>query len=671
MTRVILVLLTLVASGGPAYAQGLLCPPAFPPGGTATIAPTAPGGVRFVARIEDPPRTRVTLSIDNEKGNHFELVWDPVTQEGLQQEVLLPTPNIWRLTPSSEYERIQADSAVYTYETTFHAAYPDPKTNEIVLEAKSTVSASGGNPSTLQAKPKIKVGCRPAQSELSQMILDKRKVASVAKARGLLNQSVPEPVQSALTVLAEIALDRAKSGAMSLVRDKFIVPMCEKLDFERLGLLQAKGRVLPRTCTMLENLRLQDVLSSGRGLLAAIETDVKETLLPAVIAHLPRLNEQGRMLARIGLDLASRVVDGQPDGAVEVDYLITLFDQSSWASGFDQDVERVQKWASTLVPTVPRFIMEVTLPDGFDAPIGINQRPWGKIPECKPTEVHATIAGTIEYTSANRDKCVTAIVNAYLSGPNWLQASIDRKLFTLYQAIAAVRGLTKQSLGDWLQARWKDEVTAWLGTSAGRHPDGTPKTLRDYVHEEVVLKLPPLAQSAVEASCASRLIIGIAKWCSSQESCAAGEVAAILKNPTKVFLPSNELPWAMCWKNDIEYRLPAEIDRYIDLGVRLVSFLSPPHKGEERQRILAMVRWLFDVVTRVATEDKEQLSRVHDIIKHLLEKDYVNAFTASLGVASEIRWAGKMPVEAKKALELIGAVASYARTYEETKGLDV
>lgn len=662
---IILVVFAVQASANTVLRQSL-CPAVETNERTARINPAVAGGVRLVARLEDPPRTRVTLSIDNERGNHYELVWDPATHEGLQKEVLLPEdPGGWQLTPQSEYERVQAEATVFTYATEFKRVDGTP---EILFQGTNTVSKAGENGSVgTQGSPRLKIACREAQTELPHMILDKRRVTAAAKARGLLDAAVPEKVETALSLLAEIALDRAKNGAFALLRDKFVSPTCEGLRFENLGFQRARGRVLPRTCTLLENLRLQDVLSSGRALLGAIETDIRETLLDEVIAHLPSLNEQGQSLARLALRLAGRAVDGQLDGLVEIDYLITLLDQMSWATGFDRDVERVQAWASTVDPKIVLNAVDAVLPTGFDAPIGINQRPWGKLNDCRPRDVRPLITGTIYYKNADRAKCIAAIA-ATLGTRSWLADGIARNLFTLDQVIATARRATSTSLGEWLQQQWQLEVEALQPLLTLGFP--VPGTVHEYVHAVVIPGLPSAAQAAVDASCASRLVVGIAKWCSSQESCAAGEVAAMLKDPTKVFRPTATLPWSMCWTSATEYRVPKQLEEYIDLGVRLVAFLNPPAKGDERRRILAMIRWMFDVVASVASPDRRQLSRMHDVVEQLVERDYIGALTTTIAVASELRLQGRMPPQATRALQLIGAVASYSRTYEETKTLD-
>src|SRR5437016_1035189 len=71
----------------------------------------AKDGARLVVRLVNPPRTRVTLSIDDATGNHSELIWDPAVNDGLQHSVLLQE-GAWTLTPSVEDERIQTGQIV-------------------------------------------------------------------------------------------------------------------------------------------------------------------------------------------------------------------------------------------------------------------------------------------------------------------------------------------------------------------------------------------------------------------------------------------------------------------------------------------------------------------------------------------------------------------------------
>src|SRR6266542_1013316 len=112
-----------------------LCPATVTKGSpVARITVSNTNGVRFVARIENPPRSKVTLSIDNEKGGHYELVWDPIANDGLQHEVLLPDdPDGWTLTPSSEIERLLAESHVFSFVTRFRDAARKDASKEVVF----------------------------------------------------------------------------------------------------------------------------------------------------------------------------------------------------------------------------------------------------------------------------------------------------------------------------------------------------------------------------------------------------------------------------------------------------------------------------------------------------------------------------------------------------------
>lgn len=701
--------IVVLASVAPAAAQGFDCEPvptpvvSGQPQRSVKIKVTKPGGAKLVARIEDPPRTRVTLSIDNDKGNHYELVWDPAVNDGLQHEVLLPHDE-WTLTPSSEYERVQAQGfqsqgTVFTFGTVFELDTQKAIANKVVVfEGKNTVLMTppptvDSKPQELQGRPKLHASCRPAQSKLSDVHLDKRRITAVATARGLLDATVPEPIEQALSLLAEIALDRARSGAMELIKEKFVTPICDQLTLELFRIGKSSKPLLPRTCTLALQLRLQDVLGSGRALLDALDRDIRDTILPELITHLP-LNKQTQTLARIALEFATRVIDGRIDGVVEIDYLVALLDQMSWATGFDQAPQLIEAWikASALLQDVgelQRYVLELALPENFDLPETIKNQPWGNLPECYPTNVSTTVSGAIGYIPANRASCIAAIVATLKNEADWIATGIARNLFTLEQAVTALR--TRAKLGKtfdaWLQAKIGEDVKRAVDAALKKAPmDPASPTfaahvekLRKEVMRPVIQTafdaLPTQAQNVVEAACGARLVVGIAKWCSSRESCAAGEIAAVLREPSKVFAANDDYPWVMCWKNDKDYRLPQELDRYIDIGARLVAFLQPPKKGEERERIRAMIHWMFDVVEQLDGAETSLLPRVHDVIDDLIDRDYINALTASIEVAASVRCPPKasrcpIPPVGTKALQLLGAIASYAHTYERTKDLD-
>ena len=69
-----------------------------------------------------------------------------------------------------------------------------------------------------------------------------------------------------MSLLAEVALDRAKAMGVKLVRERLVEPC---------GRLELDGRpLLPQTCAALESIRLEDLASTGRQLADAALGDL-------------------------------------------------------------------------------------------------------------------------------------------------------------------------------------------------------------------------------------------------------------------------------------------------------------------------------------------------------------------------------------------------------------
>lgn len=735
MKQFSLAMIVLASLSEAALAQHSTCPAQAVTPGARSIAIDIQdlAGARLIVRLEDPPRTRVTLSIDNDKGNHHELVWDPAVRDGLQHEVVLEHDK-WRLTPSSDYERVEAENLVLTYGTMFGAVQagqsivlsigaPDQtkveRRSPVVRSAQTgDVVFSGGN--TVSTSPdKDKVGaqwslgdpaliafCAQPLLDLSGLHLDRRKVIAASTARGLLDTAAPKVVVETLEILAEVAVERAKSGAMEVIRERVVEPLCTDLTRGIFYLRPSKVLLLPRTCSLLQQLRLEDVLGSGHALLASVEFDLRE-LLPVLVEGSGVLDEQAMEIISLALRFASHLGDGQADGIIEVDYLVALLDQVPWSAGFDRSPKAIYAWLSAMglgdaaLRQLKRDVMKYALPEDFDAVDKRDIYPWSRLTDCQYKDPVTTFTGASRFTRQLPATCAEAIAASRLdNSSNWINEGIAQKLFTSRKVYTVLSGALNARLpfSRWFDDNWTTQVIAAIAAIA-QPPAALPTTeqVLRVVNDEID-KLDDSGSNVsikrfIEASCGVRLVVGAAKRCSSREQCTAGEIATILKNPEKIFAPTTNIPGALCWRNSKKYRLPLDMQKYTDLAARLVAFLNPAGAGQERTRMLAMTKWMFDVAAVVLKGDQPTqplplpgaadtsqhldetlVPRIQEIAMRLDEGDHISALMGAFMIAKELKCKDavdcELPSSAIRAAQLFGAVASYAQVYRDTKTLD-
>jgi hypothetical protein len=117
----------------------------------------------------------------------------------------------------------------------------------------------------------------------------------------------------------------------------------------------------------------------------------------------------------------------------------------------------------------------------------------------------------------------------------------------------------------------------------------------------------------------------------------------------------------------------------VELAARAIAFLTPPAKGEERERVLAVLSWIFDVAKVVESKDVDVslVQRLQEIVGLFAKRDYVRALTQTVSLSLERTECKKdteaeqcLPRSLQKAIKLLGSVASYVQVYEETKDKD-
>ncbi|MEZ4401584.1 MAG: hypothetical protein R3B06_16280 [Kofleriaceae bacterium] len=615
----------------------------------------------LVATLTNPPRTRVTLHAFDDRGEHRELLWDPSAPEGVQQTLQLP-PGEWRLAVTAEDQVFQTDQLAVTIATTFpaptsvQATSAQPGSATFVGKQTSTLATFAGAvtraPLTAAGSdvlPTVTVQCRSGTVSMEQLTLDPRRAAAASTARGLLDQAVPASVNEVLSLLAEIAVARAKAGAMEILRDRFVTPMCTKLSLQLVGLGPADERAFPRACSLLEHMRLADVLTSGKDLVAAIRDDLRLTLAPKLLDRLPGLGPKSAELLKTVLTFANRVVDGESSQVAEVDLLIELLDRLPDMEALAPTLEAVTKVleAAELSPvqlaSLKRKALQAALPLDFSDD-GVEQ-PWHAVVNATGDKVCVRKHNGKWFVEADRDTCIDALM-AKLDRTDWVDQGTQ--LLTLFQA-ALLQELVRVA---------KPETLAALARAN-----------------------PALLVGGRERSCASRVIIAVAKWCSHRDRCSAGDIGKVLDRPWEVFAkPAPGTRDFVCVDPAKAGRWFIEFPdraKYTQLAATLVSFLAPVPAGQERARTVSMIRWMFEFL-RMQRGDDKVLQDLEELVSRLIDGDYLRAVTKTvLMLEDRCPQADDKPAGSRtcrrsltKAIQLLGAVASYARTYEATASLD-
>lgn len=311
---------------------------------TADTIQVTTGVERYSVVLANPPPTRLQVSFDA-PGKHRELEWDPAVRRNLEQQISLEAAT-WNVTVSAEVTILQQGAGTVVLVTKFCNLKKNAADFTIASDMNAVVAnASVGGAMSAEtrqldwASPALtftKVGL-PAIAQL-EFSAD---VARTSDVRGF-GSVAPAALTEVLSLLAEIAVERAKAGALELVRDKLVTPLCgqagdlsgAKLTLEGLGLAGPPGSsgnaALPRTCTLLHQLRLEDALAAGKPLVRALRDDLRFTVAPALVrSKIQSLDDTTQKVVLAGLDLVNHLFDGS---ALEQQFPIlalTLFDAVS------------------------------------------------------------------------------------------------------------------------------------------------------------------------------------------------------------------------------------------------------------------------------------------------------------------------------------------------------
>lgn len=662
----------------------------------------------LVAKLENPPRTRVSLSVDGDGGFHRQIVWDPTVGDGLKHDVMLPMGK-YTVLAHAEEDRVQTAQLVIMTTTQFKPCGA-PGTHDECKQLKAEQGLLVGEQRMLMVSaaalarppvdghdlipqdhpkkgwpPKIRLECFTGGVELSELHLDKKQLFAASVARGFLDQTAPNVVTDTLAILAEIAIERARTGALELVKQRFIDPICRELDLELLGLGADGERAFPRTCALLDNLALQDLLSAGRSLVEAARDDIRLTLVPRLVGKLD-IPAAARDVAALALDLANQLLDRGNDVA-EIDLLVTQLDRMfrrGAVASFEQvnkdfirrtfDAIRAELGDATYEQRKELFLRAVlqrVLPHDPGALLSTYVNPSLRerrlVEVLRLSQVNACRRPKDEpdvYTAANLGPCIAGVIDHSRKLPDW--GKTDEFFTTVFDALSADQlvGLAG-SFGADLNLTGIGNFTEWLEGYA-RQADNLNALLS---------AAPP---QLLSRTCAVRVTIAIVKWCSGRDTCTASEIATAFDRPETLFRkPQATTLDNLCWKtqsNVDSLVLPSVRTPYVELASRAVGFLTPPPKGQELERVSAILRWMFDLARTLDDKRASAVLKLQEILELFEKRDYVRAIGQTLTMAIESRGCSaetcSTPEALRKTMLLLGAVASYLQIYDDTKTAD-
>ncbi len=245
--------------------------------------------VRIAIQLSNPPPTRLRVSFDTTSGLHQEADWDPAVSSELLRFVVLEEGD-WTVSVSAEPSPYTQQEGLVVIQTRFDPFRLEGKDvakvvgTYVAMVAGGTRSIDTPLELTTWPRPQLTFDCGVKRTfiENEQFVSPHAVVNSGLRGFGV----APAFVTETLAILTEVAMERAKAGALRLLKDRIVNPFCSddktKLTLKMLG-LKGDGLVLPRACALLQTLRLEDILSSGRALLYSLRDDLRYTVATAVV----------------------------------------------------------------------------------------------------------------------------------------------------------------------------------------------------------------------------------------------------------------------------------------------------------------------------------------------------------------------------------------------------
>lgn len=610
--------------------------------------------------LSSPPTTRLHLSFDSVTGRHRELEWDPNVDPRLGQEIDLE-PDVWTASPTIQDTQLQQGTTILILHANFDAF--SGSGNALIATYGAVTNADVKLGLAKWPQPTLTFTCDAPRPSIDSLDFVAPSVPSSQRAFGA---SIPAPIAEVLSLLGEIAIERAKKGAMSLLKDKLVKPLCDENGGVSIAIIDSSqtGLMLPRTCELLALLALDDVLSSGKPVLRALRDDLRFTIAPAVI-HCVGNGSPWSKLVTDALALVNRAIDQGSFTNLDTQSVLGLFG----------DLEPLLGAVPLQLTKTIRDKLKPLLETGLRAALFDLKdcEKAGDTAKCKK----AVRRAADQLASNRRTELIEQIdnINGTAHLPDVVKQVMAR---TVFQSITGCGGSAEACavylLDDVHVHSIPDLVrlgARFLGANREKLLEAIESELREKIDSDQTLR------DAASAACQGRLAIAIIKTC-TRTSCGADRIESMLTSPHDYFAPDRELPASLCWSGD-QYR-PVEgeaLGQLRDLVVQGLNMLAAVTAEKGRDRAVTAIRMFFTISRRAAgcghadAAAAQRCARITDLehlVVALLQEDFVAGLTAATHVIGTMKIA--LPPALKKGAQLVGSIAAYAKVYNETKDED-
>jgi hypothetical protein len=603
------------------------------------------------------PQARIVVDLRSNKGRAITATFDAAPDSPLVHEFRLPgTPgDDWTVsavgdraafaTPDGKGSVFmaylpKADCSASKIQLALHMLI-------VGLDKTSWVEVGDAPTVTLELAAKVtsldRIGLGDAALDLGSL---------VPSTRGL-DSAIPDAVRETLSLLAEIAMDRAKAEGARLLKDRIQRYLCKELTIDKVFSATSYGsqRLLPATCGQLDNLRFSDLGASASGIVSALREDTIDVVVPALLDALPA-NVPGA--ARLQTPTARAVV---------------RIAATAVRRGFTPDSVRMAALGLLDVTDIPAPLARV-----LRVAIQCTKQ------ECSLGDVRAL---------------VQEVTNDLLAAAN-IPASFAPLL--TFSTTCATKPLgAKGCTGADLKAK-VDGLTVTLVEMAGV-PDPVRSALAlgvkcsatscsDADVQALIAELAPIVLARATVPAKFQSILDVAVKCTLQ-TCAPSDLQGLIGTLSANLTPGDltAIPDSLRGGLDVAIRCTAAgmctaadvrtfvvalriVDPFwLDAALRLITIVRPRANADGPKLGGELVDLLLDVVKHQCRDRKCEViaTAMRDISVGVIEADYLRALG---GVQAAFVATGVADRLQGKPFELAASIASYVSTYRDTKDKD-
>ena len=611
------------------------------------------GQSSVVLTLNSRPQARVIVDLTSSSGRTLNVKFEPSADSPLTREVRLPGQpgENWSISAAGDRAAV---------------ATPDGKGSIFVSYMATADCASMAIPLQLHmlqigltvatwiaiADTEISLSVSPQAGALEDLGATSATIemGSVGGARRGLDSAIPDALRETLSLLAEIAVDRAKAEGARIFKTRIQKYLCEQLTLKAVFGTISYGdqRLLPATCAQVENLRLNDLGASATGFIDALREDIADVVLPAVIGQLPAKLPPSVRFSSPTATAVFRIAAG----AVR--------------RGFTADSVKLAALSLLEIADIP-----APLKRAIRVALQCARQ------QCSLGDIHALM-----------DELTSEVLDA-AQVPTSLRPVIDLAIDCATRTCAHA---DLKTLVDGL-------ATKVTPADAARIPEPVKKALNVAVKcvavaggckaKDVrlfIAELTPLVLSTTKVPTAMKPVVEFAVKCTVQ-TCTGADLTALAASLTVSVADAVEIPDSVrhaleiatrcskstCTASDVKAFLRefSPLDPFwIDAALRLANILQPRPNADASKLGGELVDLLLDVVKQQCKSDRKceiVANSIRDITVGVIEADYLRALGGVQGVFTATSLGEKLE---GKPLELAASIASYVSTYRETKDKD-